>query len=138
MFILRQLAPKSFFSGKLTSKFQAYARHLSSTSSRFAVAEEDDDDDFTPKPVERGELPKIRERKLDEYGRAYGTGRRKTSVARVWIKEGCGQIVVNDKNFIDYFSRSPRGHVLGVFQLSKTSGFFDVWCTVKGGGPMGK
>src|SRR6187399_3714579 len=43
--------------------------------------------------------------KLDKYGRAYATGKRKDAVARVWVKPGSGRIVVNDKEFISYFAR---------------------------------
>ena len=99
--------------------------------------EEDGDASQDVAPLARGELPKIRERKVDEKGRSYGTGRRKTSIARVWISEGCGQITVNDKNFCDYFTQTPREHVLEAFVTSKTAGFFDVRCTAQGGGPMG-
>lgn len=75
---------------------------------------------------------------LDEFGRAYATGRRKTSVARVWIKEGSGQFVVNDKSFLDYFQPIQREHALGAFVASKTAGLFDTFCTVKGGGISGQ
>ena len=77
-------------------------------------------------------------RVVDEFGRAYGTGRRKSSVARVWIKEGSGQFVVNDKNFVDYFQPIQREHALGAFVASKTAGLFDTFCTVKGGGISGQ
>ena len=75
---------------------------------------------------------------LDEFGRAYATGRRKTSVARVWIKEGSGQFVVNDKSLLDYFQPIQREHALGAFVASKTAGLFDTFCTVKGGGISGQ
>jgi len=39
----------------------------------------------------------VKQPKLDEFARSYGTGRRKTGVARVWIKDGSGQVLVNDK-----------------------------------------
>jgi small subunit ribosomal protein S9 len=74
---------------------------------------------------------------IDRFGRAYGTGKRKTAVARVWIKDGSGQFLVNDKRFIDYFQPLQREAALGSFVASSTSGFFDVWCTVKGGGMSG-
>lgn len=118
-----------------------YYRHASTAAGSDPLDNvEDDDEDTEPEaaPMARGLLPNIREREIDHLGRAYGTGRRKTSVARVWIREGCGQIVVNDKNFADYFSRSPRQHIMEAFVTSKTSGFFDVLCTAKGGGPMGE
>eukprot|EP01041_Mallomonas_annulata_P013197 gene13197-27911_t len=80
----------------------------------------------------------IKPRKVDEFGRAYATGRRKTSVARVWIYEGSGQVTVNDRNVIDYFEAMEREHALEAFLASKTAGMFDVWCTVKGGGTSGQ
>ena len=43
--------------------------------------------------------------KLDKYGRAYATGKRKNAVARVWIKRGAGKITVNDREFEVYFAR---------------------------------
>lgn len=74
----------------------------------------------------------------DEHGRSYGTGRRKTSVARVWIKEGSGQVTINDKNLIDYFQPTQRMHAISPFLGCNTAGFFDVTCTVKGGGISGQ
>ena len=47
-------------------------------------------------------------RKLDAQGRAYATGKRKNAVARVWIKPGVGKIVVNTKQFDQYFARPVR------------------------------
>ena len=75
---------------------------------------------------------------IDEKGRSYGTGRRKTSVARVWIKEGTGSIKVNDRRFVDYFQPLQRFDIVDVFTASGTAGKFDVWCTVKGGGVTGQ
>ena len=43
--------------------------------------------------------------KLDKYGRAYATGKRKDAVARVWLKRGAGKIVVNDREIETYFAR---------------------------------
>jgi small subunit ribosomal protein S9 len=81
---------------------------------------------------------KLRVPIIDELGRSYGTGRRKTSVARVWIKDGSGQFIVNDKQFIDVFQPVQREHILEAFLASNTAGFYDVWCTVKGGGINGQ
>lgn len=75
---------------------------------------------------------------LDSFGRAYATGRRKTSVARVWIKEGSGQFVVNNKSFVEYFQPIQRQHCTEPFSVSNTSCMYDVFCTVKGGGISGK
>lgn len=75
---------------------------------------------------------------IDEKGRSYGTGRRKTSVARVWVKEGTGAITVNNRRFVDYFQPLQRFDIVDVFVASDTAGKFDVWCTVKGGGVTGQ
>jgi small subunit ribosomal protein S9 len=74
---------------------------------------------------------------LDAFGRAYATGRRKTSVARVWVKEGSGQFVVNHKSFVEYFQPIQRQHCTEPFSVSGTSCLYDVFCTVKGGGISG-
>lgn len=79
----------------------------------------------------------LREKQIDHLGRAYGTGKRKTSIARVWIKDGSGVFIVNDKRFVDYFQSMQRESCLESFIASKTAGLFDVWCTVKGGGVSG-
>ncbi len=75
---------------------------------------------------------------LDEYGRVYATGRRKTSVARVWLKDGSGQFVVNSKPLIEYFQPMQRQDITLPFAVSGASCLFDVICTVKGGGISGK
>src|SRR5262249_48600146 len=51
-----------------------------------------------------GAAPK-HERKLDKYGRAYATGKRKNAIARVWIKPGSGKVVVNGRELKVYFAR---------------------------------
>lgn len=79
----------------------------------------------------------LREKQIDDLGRAYGTGKRKTSIARVWIKDGSGVFIVNDKRFVEYFQSMQRESCLESFIASKTAGLFDVWCTVKGGGVSG-
>lgn len=74
---------------------------------------------------------------MDSLGRVYATGRRKSSVARVWVSEGSGQFIVNRMNVIDYFNPMQREHSIEPFTVTKTAGLFDVWCTVKGGGMSG-
>ena len=75
---------------------------------------------------------------IDEFGRAYGTGRRKTSIARVWVSRGSGQFIINTQNLVNYFQPIQRSNILSSFIASKTAGIFDVWCTVKGGGISGQ
>lgn len=69
----------------------------------------------------------------------YATGRRKTSVARVYLKEGKGSVLINDRTLEDYFGReTARMIVLQPFQLTQTSGNFDVKVNVQGGGISGQ
>ncbi|HEV8640780.1 MAG TPA: 30S ribosomal protein S9 [Methylomirabilota bacterium] len=71
--------------------------------------------------------------------RFYGTGRRKTSVARVWIRPGAGRIVVNRRPFEDYFPRETLRMIIAQpLQLTNTAEQFDVLVSVAGGGPSGQ
>jgi len=83
--------------------------------------------------------PAPREPKIDAQGRAYGTGRRKDAVARVWVKPGSGQIIVNGKTQDVYFKRKTQQLVINQpFLVSGQVSRFDVICTVKGGGLSGQ
>ncbi|KAG7016858.1 rpsI, partial [Cucurbita argyrosperma subsp. argyrosperma] len=85
------------------------------------------------------EVAKARVRQIDDKGRAYGTGRRKCSIARVWVQPGDGKFVVNDKEFDVYFPMlDSRAALLRPFSETKTLGLWDVKCTVKGGGTTGQ
>ncbi|GAB3340281.1 MULTISPECIES: 30S ribosomal protein S9 [Chromohalobacter] len=65
----------------------------------------------------------------------YGTGRRKTSTARVFLKPGTGKIAVNNRDLHDYFGRVTGEMVVRQpFELTETTGQFDVYVTVSGGG----
>ena len=80
-----------------------------------------------------------REQKLDAQGRAYATGKRKSSVARVWIKPGAGKILVNGKDQTEYFSRAVlRMLIAQPFSVVSREGQYDVFCTVVGGGLSGQ
>ncbi len=69
----------------------------------------------------------------------YGTGRRKSSVARVFIKPGKGNIVVNDKPVDEYFSRETgRMVVRQPLELTNNSATFDIMVNVHGGGESGQ
>lgn len=77
--------------------------------------------------------------KLDKFGRAYATGRRKTSTARVWLTRGNGKIIVNDKTLDDYFARpSHRMVIRQPLVNAKRDTEFDITITVSGGGPSGQ
>ncbi|MEQ1592173.1 MAG: 30S ribosomal protein S9 [Thiobacillaceae bacterium] len=69
----------------------------------------------------------------------YGTGRRKSSVARVFLKAGSGKIVVNDKPVDEYFSRETgRMIVRQPLVLTDNIGKFDIMVNVAGGGESGQ
>lgn len=77
--------------------------------------------------------------KLDSKGRAYGTGRRKDAVARVWLQRGSGKILVNDRDIAQYFARGTQRLIINqAFEASSRIGQFDVVCTVSGGGLSGQ
>ncbi len=69
----------------------------------------------------------------------YATGRRKTSVARVWLFPGTGKITVNGKDLLDYFGRRTLDMIIRQpFLVTGTEGQYDVRATVKGGGLTGQ
>ena len=69
----------------------------------------------------------------------YGTGRRKTSTARVFIKAGSGNIVINQRSLNEYFGRpTARMVVMQALELVDMVGKFDMYITVKGGGITGQ
>ena len=77
--------------------------------------------------------------KLDFKDSKYATGRRKTSIAKVWVKKGTGKIYVNGKLMEDYFtSDNHKMQITRPFAVIKQSTEYDVRCSVKGGGPTGQ
>ena len=71
--------------------------------------------------------------------RSYGTGRRKSSVARVWVMAGKGRITVNGKPQQEYFPRAGHLALLRLpLQVSERQDEVDVVCTVRGGGTSGQ
>lgn len=69
----------------------------------------------------------------------YGTGKRKSSVARVWLKPGAGRIVVNNKTLDEYFGRETSKMVVRQpLELTENVGKFDVFVNVCGGGDSGQ
>ncbi len=69
----------------------------------------------------------------------YGTGKRKSSIARVWLKPGSGAIIVNNKTLDEYFGRETSKMVVKQpLELTENIGKFDIYATVKGGGDSGQ
>ena len=83
--------------------------------------------------------PLKKEIKLDFKEAKYATGRRKKSIARVWLRKGTGSINVNGKKMIDYFiNQNLQTAVCRPFAVVKRENEFDVRCSVKGGGLSGQ
>jgi small subunit ribosomal protein S9 len=90
----------------------------------------------------------LRERKVDAQGRAYGTGKRKNAIARVWLKRGNGKITINGRDQDVYFARPVLRMVIqqpfivtnrgGVGEDGKFSAEFDINVTVVGSGLSGQ
>ena len=69
----------------------------------------------------------------------YGTGRRKTAVARVFIKPGTGKFVVNGKEMEAFFcTDDTRRAAVQALLVTETRNNYDIWCNVAGGGPTGQ
>ena len=82
---------------------------------------------------------KIEKVKLDFKDSKYATGRRKTSIAKIWLKKGSGKIYVNGKNYEDYFKRAThKMQLLRPFEIISQPTNYDVKCNVKGGGLTGQ
>ena len=77
--------------------------------------------------------------KLDFKDSKYATGRRKTSIAKIWLKKGSGKIYVNGKNFQNYFSNeNHQKQVVKPFEVINQATDYDVRCNVMGGGHTGQ
>ena len=83
--------------------------------------------------------PNNKKIKLDFKDSKYATGRRKKSVAKVWLKRGSGNIHVNGKTLVDYFKKQNlQMAIFRPFTIVKRENEFDVKCSVKGGGLTGQ
>ena len=85
------------------------------------------------------DLTQTTENQIDNKERAYATGRRKNSIARVWLKRGNGDIKINGKSLDKYFSRPVLQMIvnqpLNVIQSEQA---YEIMATVKGGGLSGQ
>ena len=79
------------------------------------------------------------EKEVDDFGRSYATGKRKDAVARVWLKQGPGNITINGKSSDDYFARPVLRMLINQPLISaERKEQFDVVCSVTGGGLSGQ
>jgi len=92
----------------------------------------------TPVAAVAGSAP-VHEKKVDQHGRAYATGKRKNAIARVWLKPGTGKITINKRDFTAYFAR-PVLQMLLKQPLVATNRLdqFDIVATAAGGGLSGQ
>lgn len=78
-------------------------------------------------------------RTIDRYGRATGTGRRKTSTARVWLVEGNGEVLINGRNLVSALPRvHDRESALWALKATERLDKYNVWALVDGGGTTGQ
>ena len=83
--------------------------------------------------------PKKTKIKLDFKDSKYATGRRKKSIAKVWVKKGSGKIYVNGRTMEEYFtSGTHKMQITRPFEIIKQATNYDVRCSVTGGGHTGQ
>tara|TARA_B100000941_G_C28358580_1_gene475741 strand:+ start:84 stop:524 length:441 start_codon:yes stop_codon:yes gene_type:complete len=84
----------------------------------------------------KNKIPKL---KLDFKDSKYSTGRRKKSIAKVWVKKGSGKIYVNGKNMAEYFKRPVHQLIVTrPLEITNVLNNYDVKCSVRGGGLSGQ
>ena len=89
--------------------------------------------------TDAAETAQVHVQKLDAQGRAYATGKRKDAVARVWVRPGTGKIVINKKDFSEYFGRPVLQLILRQpIMVADRDGQYDIVATVSGGGLSGQ
>ena len=82
---------------------------------------------------------KVKKIKLDFKDSKYATGKRKTSIAKIWLKKGTGKFYVNGINMIDYFTRpNHQLELLRPLEISERATLYDIRCNVSGGGLTGQ
>ena len=85
------------------------------------------------------EETKVYEVVKDAQGRSYATGKRKNSIARVWIKPGKGKYTINGREIETYFARPTLRMLINhPFKIANRENQFDVVCTLEGGGLSGQ
>lgn len=89
--------------------------------------------------VEHARTPATIRGKIDRFGTAMGTGRRKTAVARVRLREGNGALTINGRPLEDYFRvERDRSDIEAPLRATDMLGKVDVWVRANGGGPTGQ
>lgn len=95
--------------------------------------------DGPPAQEEEVRVASVIRGKIDKFGVAMGTGRRKTAVARVRISDGDGKLTINGRELEEYFSTErDRQDILSPLKATESLGNVDVWVRVDGGGTTGQ
>ena len=85
------------------------------------------------------ENSEIQKSNLDNKDRSYATGKRKNSIARVWLKKGEGKILINGKSLDKYFTRPVLQMIVNQpLETIQSVGSYDIMATVTGGGLSGQ
>ncbi|KAI1214980.1 37S ribosomal protein S9 [Annulohypoxylon truncatum] len=84
-------------------------------------------------------LNKAKQIPVDKFGRSHGVGRRKSSIARAWLVEGTGEVLINGKTINDAFGRvHDRESALWGLKTMERMDKYNVWALVEGGGTTGQ
>ena len=84
-------------------------------------------------------MNETKESNLDNKDRSYATGKRKNSIARVWLKKGEGKISINGKSLDKYFTRPVLQMIVNQpLETIQSTGTYDIMATVSGGGLSGQ
>ena len=84
-------------------------------------------------------MNEMKEKVLDSKDRSYATGKRKNSIARVWLKKGEGKISINGKSLDKYFTRPVLQMIVNQpLEAIQSAGSYDIMATVSGGGLSGQ
>ena len=84
-------------------------------------------------------MNEMKEKVLDSKDRSYATGKRKNSIARVWLKKGEGKISINGKTLDKYFTRPVLQMIVNQpLETIQSTGSYDIMATVSGGGLSGQ
>ena len=140
--VFHLLQSKTFVSAAPGPDSSASESSSSSSSDSSSESEADLSDSTEPSELALDEnaLDTVQPRvqKIDEYGRSYGRGWRKSAKAHVYIKPGDGTLYINGKLHSEYFARwAHRGEIITPFKTTQTLTKFDMYATVKGGGHSG-
>ena len=85
------------------------------------------------------EIEEIKKPKLDNKDRSYATGKRKNSIARVWLKKGDGKIFINGKSLDKYFTRPVLQMIVNQpLDVVNADNSYEIMASVKGGGLSGQ